>query len=244
MLLEYGNHPASDSWFVTEEVPTGYARVYYVHSGDVTYSDQYNTKKLKKNYVYILPTVTPYALIQNIKDKFSCTFVHLDFVTMFSSQLIEIEVSPETLIFNILKSLKYSIELNDIEIIQSIAQTFEIYCKNAGLLNYPPVQITSTIEFLVKNYKDQISISELSMKMGYNEQYFIRLFKKHMGISPYQYVMDLRYKEALRMLKLNYSIGEIAREVGYQDLKTFSRAFKQKYGVSPKKFIENFVLIP
>lgn len=236
MLLEYGNAFVSDNWYVTEKEPTRYSRVYFVHGGDVTYTDQYTVKKLKKNYVYILPSTLPYTLKQNKEDRFCCTFVHIDFVVMFASEFIEIEVRENTLLHSLLHSLKHAIDFCDISIIIAISETFELYCKKTGVLNSPPGPIAKAIEYIFENFRTTTSILTISSKLGYNEQYFIRMFKKHIGVSPYQFLMDIRFKESLRLFKLNYKVSEVATLVGYQDLKTFCRAFKAKYGFSPKKY--------
>ena len=45
MLIEYGNTVVVPSWELSEEIPTGYSRIYYVRTGEVTYesSDSVNT---------------------------------------------------------------------------------------------------------------------------------------------------------------------------------------------------------
>lgn len=244
MLLQYGNTLVGDDWAVKEQYPIGYARVYYVHGGDVTYTDQNINIKLKKNYVYILPTTIPYELQQNINDKFCCTFVHIDFISKFVPQLVELEVTSDTLLHSILNSIKYAIVFNNDEIITSVAESLEKYLSYSGLLSSHPQEIILAVEYIRNNYTRKFTLTELSSYIGYNEQYFIRFFKKHMKESPYQYLMEMRLKESIRLLKLNIPIKQIARETGYLDTKTFCRSFKNRYGVSPGNYKKYLVPVP
>ena len=73
----------------------------------------------------------------------------------------------------------------------------------------------------------------MSSRYGYNAQYFIRLFKKSVGVTPYQYLKDFRMKKACEYLAMGSSVSETAALVGYKDSKTFSNAFREKMGFPP-----------
>jgi AraC-like DNA-binding protein len=56
-------------------------------------------------------------------------------------------------------------------------------------------------------------------------------------MTPKQYLMDLRIDNAKVLLKQSKdSIKSIANRVGYKDSLTFSRAFRQAAGISPKQY--------
>lgn len=64
--------------------------------------------------------------------------------------------------------------------------------------------------------------------------YFRKMFKKYTGISPHQYVLDLKIMRAKEMLLTSErSVKEISFALGFQSIYYFSRLFKQKTGVSP-----------
>ncbi len=64
-----------------------------------------------------------------------------------------------------------------------------------------------------------------------------RAFVSNLGISPIQYLTELRMKKAVEMLiNSTVSIKEISSECGYGDEKYFSRVFKNKYGYPPSAF--------
>ena len=64
-----------------------------------------------------------------------------------------------------------------------------------------------------------------------------RAFISRLGVSPIQYLTELRMKRAVELLiNSTLSIREISTECGYEDEKYFSRVFKKKYGYPPSAF--------
>jgi len=63
------------------------------------------------------------------------------------------------------------------------------------------------------------------------------LFKKHTGISPLQYLIDLRLRDSRVLLRTpGLTLAALAPKVGFRDPYHFSRVFKQKVGLSPSEF--------
>jgi AraC-like DNA-binding protein len=74
-----------------------------------------------------------------------------------------------------------------------------------------------------------------SMFMGYS--CFRKLFKKELGLSPNQYLLDIRIKKAKELLlSTDFSINEIAGKTGFESIYHFSKFFKQKNKLSPSLF--------
>ncbi len=58
-----------------------------------------------------------------------------------------------------------------------------------------------------------------------------------MEISPQEYLVSYRLEQGSRLLRTTkMSIGEIAEKIGYENPLTFSKIFKNVYGVSPKNY--------
>ena len=81
------------------------------------------------------------------------------------------------------------------------------------------------------------SLDELSDAMKYNYSYLSALFKKTTGNTLLSYYRNKRL-EAARILILEDTakISDIAEMLGYASLYSFSRAFKERYGTSPKQY--------
>ena len=64
-----------------------------------------------------------------------------------------------------------------------------------------------------------------------------REFKKELGISPMEFVQNLRIKEAEKLLLAGMSVKDVAQEVGIYDDNYFIRMFKKHNGVTPGSFV-------
>ncbi|MBO5338729.1 MAG: helix-turn-helix transcriptional regulator [Clostridia bacterium] len=81
------------------------------------------------------------------------------------------------------------------------------------------------------------SNKELSKLCGISEFYFIKLFKKSLGVSPQEYYAKLIIDKSSHLLiDTNYSISEISKLCGIEDALYFSRMFKKHMGISPSAY--------
>ncbi|GMK39182.1 AraC family transcriptional regulator [Paenibacillus sp. CCS19] len=82
-----------------------------------------------------------------------------------------------------------------------------------------------------------IRMNELAALIGISDKYFITSFKKALGITPGQYIYQIRMNRARDYLnEKKYTIQQIAALLGYPDPFTFSKAFKKYYQVAPSRF--------
>lgn len=83
-----------------------------------------------------------------------------------------------------------------------------------------------------------LPIKKLAQLAGLSEKYFINYFKAALGITPGQYIYQLKMNRARELLYSHqFSIQQIADILGYADPYSFSKAFKKHYRVPPSKFI-------
>ena len=96
-------------------------------------------------------------------------------------------------------------------------------------------------EFIDKNYYKKISMENLSDIFFLSRAYIRNIFVRHFGISPKQYLTDVRIKRACWLLtQTNMNITIIARSVGYDDSLIFSRFFKMHTGLSPTDYRKKY----
>ncbi|MGB8194380.1 MAG: AraC family transcriptional regulator [Chitinophagaceae bacterium] len=92
-------------------------------------------------------------------------------------------------------------------------------------------------DYIDSSYSGDISLDQLAAVSCLNTSYLLRQFKLYFHITPRQYAIQKRMAEATRLLiKTNRSITEICYGVGYQDLTSFSKLFRQFYRVSPEVY--------
>ncbi|GGH21914.1 AraC family transcriptional regulator [Paenibacillus segetis] len=97
--------------------------------------------------------------------------------------------------------------------------------------------VHQTLEFLHTHYCEDISIANHADSMGIDRKHLSVVFKKALDIPPREYLLHYRMDKACELLSTgNYTVGEVARSVGYQDPLLFSRMFKKVKGQPPSKF--------
>ena len=91
--------------------------------------------------------------------------------------------------------------------------------------------------YIEENYYKKLSMEEIAARFYINKNYMCTLFIKNIGISPKQYLQNIRLKRAEHLLLTsNESVKVIASSVGYDDPLLFSKIFKERYKKSPVQF--------
>lgn len=101
--------------------------------------------------------------------------------------------------------------------------------------------ILSEIQFFIMdNYEIKITLDELSKKFFISKSRLSHDFKKEFGVSPIEYLIDVRLKKAETLLSSsNKTITDIALETGFSNTNYFSDFFRKKHGVSPLQYRKN-----
>jgi len=86
---------------------------------------------------------------------------------------------------------------------------------------------------------EHLSLEQISMQAHISKYHFIRVFKHVFGISPYQYQKRKRLEIARQELMQGRSVFDTALLIGYPDIPSFSKAFKQIFGQAPTVYIKS-----
>lgn len=101
-----------------------------------------------------------------------------------------------------------------------------------------PAWFLDTIEYIEKNYSDNIIIEQLANNIGVSESHFFRIFKAYTGTSPYEYLMRVRIDKAKTLLTAtDDQIKYIAHAVGIHSVSRFIEQFKRITGITPGQYI-------
>ncbi|WP_291274560.1 AraC family transcriptional regulator [Flavobacterium sp.] len=127
-------------------------------------------------------------------------------------------------------------------ILQLIHQTQEdlqeVNCKNCSLSTLPlnKEQLEIIKQHIIQNLNEKLSISALASLIGTNQCYLKKSFKAYTGDTLFEYIQINRLQRAKFLLEnTNKSINTIAFEVGYSSSSSFSQAYKNYFGVNPRK---------
>ena len=81
------------------------------------------------------------------------------------------------------------------------------------------------------------TIDELARELGISRSHFDREFSRQVGVAPKRFLLSCRMAAARRLLEsTDLRVGEVAGQLGYNDIYFFSRQFKSFFGLSPMRY--------
>ena len=100
----------------------------------------------------------------------------------------------------------------------------------------------------VKNIIDEdvsrkVDIAMLANEATLSRFHFFRCFKNAFGMSPYQYLINKRLEKSMELLKKGTChVTDVAYEVGFTDIYSFSRSFKKHFKICPSSSLNPIIV--
>jgi AraC-like DNA-binding protein len=117
-------------------------------------------------------------------------------------------------------------------------QEVERIMKEHGLPKHHYAYIRQSKAFMAKYHADKIKLDDIAAAAFMSRFHYIRIFQQVYGMTPRQFLRDLRIEKAKQLLKKGYLVTRVCFDVGYESLPTFSKVFKRGTGYSPKAYQE------
>ena len=109
-----------------------------------------------------------------------------------------------------------------------------------GDASAPPGQharIARVLRYLASRIASPHTIADLARVASLSPYHFLRTFKRVTGVTPHQWLLRARLREAAQRLATGGErITDIALDVGFEDLSNFVRSFRAEFGTSPRGF--------
>jgi AraC family transcriptional regulator len=104
--------------------------------------------------------------------------------------------------------------------------------------NYPRA-VAEAVQLIERDYAGDLTLSEMAAAVHLSPFHLARVFKRALGVSPHQYLIQVRVNSARALLSAGSgqrSLAEIARAAGFADQSHLTRHFKRITGVTPSQF--------
>jgi YesN/AraC family two-component response regulator len=96
-------------------------------------------------------------------------------------------------------------------------------------------------EYIDKNYTRNITLKDIANALYVSTDYVSHIFKKELGDSPINYLINRRINEAKKLLATTTKpVSEVASMVGYDNVQYFTMLFKKVTGQSPGGYRKQF----
>lgn len=117
------------------------------------------------------------------------------------------------------------------------------YVLSLPLKHHGDAQVLKAQQFIEENYAEIDTIDAVASKVGISPRHFKRRFKSATGELPLKYLQQIRIDAAKEKLETTRdTIEEITCAVGYSDVSSFCRLFKQYTEISPGAYREKFFI--
>ena len=105
-----------------------------------------------------------------------------------------------------------------------------------GLPAYQYIQVRQSRAFMDKYHWEKIELEQIAAAASMSRFHYIRIFQQVYGVTPRQYLRDIRLSKAKQLLKKGLSVTQVCFDVGYESVPTFSSAFKKGTSYSPAAY--------
>lgn len=251
ILITFGREIITSEWTILQY---NVNRLYYIHSGCVSFKSGNDYITLKKDHLYLLPQNIKFEPIYEQPNRIDHSY--FDFYTIpdiYLSDILEINPKEYPLIA---KSLEFCLEVIDNHV---CAGPVDIYFKLAEValnsltaaisIYYTICQqysttISNVLEYIHSHFLEELSVSTLAGVAHLSTNYLIKIFKNELHTTPYQFIKNIRLLYALSMIRNGMTITEVSYMVGFSTVSAFSNAIKKAYGFYPSEIDKhnNFVM--
>ena len=116
-----------------------------------------------------------------------------------------------------------------------VGESLDLIAEDKKQADTKPIRLAK--QYIQQNYMNPISLEEVSRFVGFNATYFSTLFKKENGGNFVDYLTEIRMNQAKDLLReTNLNIAVICKQVGYNDLKHFTKSFAKNTGLKPNEY--------
>lgn len=156
-----------------------------------------------------------------------------------------------------------AITLNELNVIQLLNEIIELYHSNTStkelliisnllklfsiitsskLINENPntnhyIRIKKALDYIYTNYKNKITIDDISKEVGLCRTELTKLFKASLNYTISDYILRYKIEQSLPLIRANIlNMTEISEEVGFNSSSYFAESFKKIMGISPRQY--------
>jgi len=125
--------------------------------------------------------------------------------------------------------------------IELVGRTIQVASEAAGeapaVATVDRSRIVRVLRLLESNIVEPHTLADLARTAGLSRYHFLRMFKCVTGVTPHQWILRARLRDAARRLVASRApVTEIALDVGFEDLSNFIRSFRAEFGTSPSRY--------
>lgn len=227
-----------------------FSRLYYIKSGNGYLKQGEKIIELKSGNIYLIPASTTFS--------YGCEYLEKIFfhISITKTEKYDLLSDIKTILslpfseneYNAMKKLYLSDNYIDKLTLKTIIyKTLSDFADKYHFSNVPikaySEHVKRTMNYIHKHTKINLSVKDISKQLFISESKIRKTFKEEVGVTVGEYIDDLVFIKAKKLLKKKYIlIGEISEKLGFCDQFYFSRRFKEKFGKTPSEYRKETII--
>lgn len=87
--------------------------------------------------------------------------------------------------------------------------------------------VRNVLEYIHAHLSERLTLAQLAAVAGLSPFHFLRVFQKHLGLPPHQYLLNARLAQGRTLLGRHMAVADVAYQTGFADQSHFTRAFRR-----------------
>ena len=243
-LLHFGYAEVSGEWH-GQNINPDFSRLYYITGGEAEIVSLLGEKtRLVGGYWVLLPA--GFSFNYRCPEQMAHVYFHLKLCDLDGLDMLSLFKKPVFLspAEDDLPFLFGCLDATDLEssflLRERLEKTIFSMQRSAGITfecnRFSPAVIRA-IKYIRRHLSAQLTVEEIAENAFVSKSTLTKHFRRELSMSVLEYVTDLiMFEASQRLLKTDLSLLSISEKYGFSDQFYFSRRFKQKFGVSPRRY--------
>lgn len=235
--IVFGHQECPAKWAYGPAVRT-YWLLHYIHNGKGIFIRDGKTYNVKKGDIFVIPPFIETYYEADSIDPWKYTWIGFD-ADAKSEKIFNEPVLRRPDSEKIFDDMKRCFDMENSKGAFLSSKIWELVALLIESDKSTASHIDKAISMMQSEYSSGITVAEIAKQINLDRCYFSALFKKEIGISPIDYLTELKLRKAAELISVyGKSPTTVANSVGYADYCHFSKAFKKLFGCSPRKYSE------
>ena len=227
-----------------------YYEMYVYLSGDISFVVNHHIYDLKPgDIIFTEPNKMHHSVVNSncIHEHYCIFFYAIDetLSTIFSQLAKQTYLhfceEEKDAFLKLLQTINRNFKTSDCDPFIRIASIYELlsllrYTIGYKILPEYPYPLQEILSFIDKHFAELHSLAPIRTQFFISQSSLERLFRKHLQITPYQYIHAKKMEYACRMLADGASVTDSAIKSGFSDVSHFIVDFRRRFDMTPNQY--------